>query len=309
MDSVEPHTAPAAQLPEWHPAIVENTPPDVATPHSTADARVTAAEPPQVSIAQVASVEPHTAPAAQLPEWQPAIVEHFPSDVARPHRTAEATVTAAKPPQVHVAQAASMPLPSKPMPLCNEQVQAAEQPHSTAQAWVTSPEGNYHASAAEVASMQQPSEPSPACNTHSQAAAEQPHSSADPRRTPAEPPQAGAAQIPSMQQPSKPSDSWDGSRQGTAQVEQASAAAQAAIGSGQGEAVSKQAAAWRFGGSAAARAARAAEDRESGEIKSDRSRHAEYDSVSEDATFPDWAPASPGESAAVSLQYRQYCNA
>ena len=286
-------------LPE--PASNENDPshsPAASTAASPAPKRVRADSPTsaQPGEASVDSIEPQSAPTAQdaqLPGWQPAIVEQPGPDAATPHSTADPGMISAEPPQAGAAQAASTQ--QQPTPVVDEQSKAV------AEARVTAAE-DLQAGAAKLASMQQPSKPSPAHHEQSQAAGEQPHSAAEARVTAAEGPRASAAQTVSMQQLSKPSQIWDDSRQGPAEAQQAAAAAQAAFGADQHEVASKQAHTSRPGGSAAARAGKAAEDRESGEIESDRSRRAGYDSQSDDVTLPDWAAATPGESLAMRLQ-------
>ena len=239
------------------------------------------------------SIEPQSAPAAQdaqLPRWQPAIIEQPGPDAATPHSTADPGMTSAEPPQAGAAQATRTQ--QQPTPVVDGQ--------SKAEARVTAAE-DPHAGAGKLASMQQPSKPSPAHYEQSQAAAEQPSSAAEARVTSSEGLRARAAHTPSMQQPSKPSQIRDDSRQGPAEAQQAAAAAQAAFGADQHEVASKQAHTSRPGGSAAAHASKEAEDRESGEIESDRSRRAGHDSQSDDVTLPDWAAATPGESLAMCL--------
>ena len=276
MDSIEAEiaqAAPTAPLPEWQPAVVGEQPcPDAATPHSAADPGMTSAEPPQAGAAQSASM--------QQP-WS----------------------TSSEGPHAGSAEVASMHLPCRPSPVSNEQLpDVAEELDSAAKRKATSAEGP-RASPAKFTSTQQPFKPSAAHNEQSQTAGEQLHGAADMKAPSAVSLQVSAAEPTSMQQPSEPGQILDdASGEGPAQAEKAAAAAHGPHGSGQGEAASKQGHAWRPESSAAARASKAAEDRESGEIMSNRSRHAEYDSLSEDATSIGWAAASPGESVASSLQ-------
>lgn len=108
-----------------------------------------------------------------------------------------------------------------------------------------------------------------------------------------------SAQTAAMQPSWQPMTTESASMQGTAHDTQAFAAAQGPFRVDQGAAATKQAHAVRPAGTAAELPAKLAQETESGEIRSDRSEHAERDSEFEEEWTPVKAPGSPGELAYI----------